>query len=960
LNSSTRRTSHGARLAPLLLLVPMLVVAVVSIAGLAASNGASVALQNAERHGLQLLTVSGHAHDAALSGTAYLVGHAPEDRAALATAGREVDAELPTLAHSPDLNPRETAALIAALGVWRTSDDVRSTVIASALDGSFVGSSRAAIEVRFNGALGAVAAQLHAANDVSAADVSVRQEQRDATQLVSAIAIAIAIGIAFLGAAWLLRLLSDGREAVRRRERRLSSLVENASDGILVIAANRQIAFVTPSFAEDFLGTAPQTVDFDALIHPDDRGQTWKVWDRVITGGSGAVSEVEARLRRVDGEWRYVVAKLTNRVDDAAVAGVVLNVTDASDRREFEKQLTYQAFHDSLTGLPNRALFLDRLEQAHRRSMRSSTRYAVLMLDLDDFKTINDTAGHGAGDELLQEVSRRLADGMRPADTGARLGGDEFGILLEDLKDDTEALAVADRLLASLRRPVAIAEGSRAICATIGVAVSDQLHIMPAEIVRNADIALYAGKALGKNRHQLFNEQMHATVLDRMTLANELRDGIGRGEFFLLYQPKVDSTSGLMVGVEALVRWNHPLRGLMTPDAFIPLAEEIGLIVELDAWVLETACRQASSWGRPTTHPLSLAVNISGRDVDGSGLLERVRRVLAETGLEPYRLELELTETVAVAQRAEVLRDIRALGVRIAIDDFGTGYSMLSRLQDFPIDTLKIDRSFVNPITSLDSHSPIVAATVAMARGLDLGVVAEGVETEEQRLFLLRQGCGQLQGYLISRPVEPERIPPMLGIPLLVPAEDPRWTALDTALGVASAKPAAAKLVCGLLRELQRLTGFDSVYLTRIHWARREQRIEFSCNCGPVAAPEGLLLPWPNTLSRTSLTATRTDAGTTKDVALAIERPQSDDMATLDQTFISVPVLLHDGSMFGTLCGASGRRVDLPQTGLQVMRIFASIIGAQAPSLAGPTRYLSVHPSAHRQKMSGPVQVASR
>jgi hypothetical protein len=285
-----------------------------------------------------------------------------------------------------------------------------------------------------------------------------------------------------------------------------------------------------------------------------------------------------------------------------------------------------------------------------------------------------------------------------------------------------------------------------------------------------------------------------------------------------------------------------------------------------------------------------------------------------------------------------MLGEIRALGVRIAIDDFGTGYSMLSRLQDFPLDTLKIDRSFIGRITTLDADSPIVSATVAMARGLDLRVIAEGVETERQRTYLVRQGCGQLQGYLISRPVEAALIPPMLRVSPLAPVEDLRWAALECALGVTLGEPPVRDLVCGLLVELQRLTGLDSVYLTRVDWDRAEQEIVCSRNCGPTSAPEGLVLPWPNTLSHSAL------SGTPDSTALHVQPPQSGVTPPLGhQILISVPVLLHDGSMFGTLCAASELGTRLAPPGLEVMRIFASLIGAQIVAPSAPDRGLLGH-----------------
>ncbi|MEA2615168.1 MAG: hypothetical protein QOE72_951 [Chloroflexota bacterium] len=659
------------------------------------------------------------------------------------------------------------------------------------------------------------------------------------------------------------------------------------------------------------------------LRWPAQMGQFQEIADAIAVDGrrgfqairhrskGGCSFDVEVQVRDVDFEGRHAWLSV---------------VDDVTDRLRLQRELEHQAFHDSLTNLPNRALFYNRVEHVQRRLVRSRSRYAVLLVDLDDFKTVNDSFGHCAGDELLLEVSRRLAETMRPGDTAARLGGDEFGIILEDLEGEGEPIGVADRVLSALRHPFAVAGGSVTLSATIGIALSGDATTAATDVVRNADIALYAGKARGKDRPQVFAEEMRAAVLGRITLKQELREGICRGEFALLYQPKVDSRSGLVVGVEALVRWNHPLRGLLMPDAFIALAEESGLIVDLDAWVLETACRQAATWARSPAGPLPVAVNVSGRELERAGLLGRVRRVLAVTGLDPRLLELELTESAALQEEAlSMLREIRALGIRIAIDDFGTGFSMLSRLQDFPFDTLKIDRSFISRITSVDADCPIVSATVAMGRGLGLEIVAEGVETEQQRAYLVRQGCGQLQGYLVSRPVAPQLIPAMLSSPPLPPIQDPRWVALESAIGVATAEPPLEELVRGLLVELQRLTGLDSVYLTRVCWERSEQEVLFSRNSGCITVRERLILPWPETLSQTAPTgsAHHTDR-------LPVEFLQSRAASTLlQQTSVSVPVLLSDGSIFGTLCGASGRHVPLTQPGLEVMRIFGSLIAAQ-------------------------------
>ena len=444
---------------------------------------------------------------------------------------------------------------------------------------------------------------------------------------------------------------------------------------------------------------------------------------------------------------------------------MIVCASDVTDRVRLQRELEHQAFHDALTGLPNRSLFGDRLEHAHLRLPRSSGCYAVLMLDLDNFKTVNDSLGHAAGDTLLVEVSRRLAAGIRLGDTAARLGGDEFAILLEDLSTPAEASLAADHLRDALRAPFAVAGRILTITVTIGVATSSGSGAA-SDVVRNADAALYVGKAAGKDRHAVFSADMHASAMERLTLEQDLRAGIGRGELLLLYQPKVNARTGTMTGVEALVRWNHPVRGLMSPDTFIPIAEETGLINDVDTWVLKTACDQAQAWATSDMGRVPVAVNVSGRSLVNCRLVERVLEALDGSGLDPSLLELEITESAAIPQQVDalsLLRTIRDLGVRIAIDDFGTGYSGLSRLQGFPVDTLKIDLSFVQAIVSMNDRAPIVDAMIAMGLSLGLRIVAEGVETEVQRAYLVRQRCSELQGYLISRPIGPKELEARFG-----------------------------------------------------------------------------------------------------------------------------------------------------------------------------------------------------
>ena len=454
------------------------------------------------------------------------------------------------------------------------------------------------------------------------------------------------------------------------------------------------------------------------------------------------------------GDLLDVEVDTRGTIFDGAAAMVVC-ASDVTDRVRLRRELEHQAVHDALTGLPNRALFADRLEHAHQRLSRGTGWYAVLMLDLDNFKTVNDGLGHASGDMLLLEVSRRIAAVIRAGDTAARIGGDEFAILLEDLADPDDAAGAADGIRDALRAPFSVAGRVLTISATIGVATSSGGGVA-ADVARNADAALYVGKAEGKDRHAVFSEHMHATAMERLTLEQDLRAGIGRGELTLLYQPKVDARTGRLTGVEALVRWNHPLRGLIAPNDFIPIAEQSGLINDIDAWVLGAACRQAQAWATSRSGPVPVAVNVSGRSLVSCGLVERVLKAISTSHLDPRLLELEITESAAIPQEGRalgLLQSIRDLGVRIAIDDFGTGYSVLSRLQGFPVDTLKIDLSFVRAIVSERVTAPIVDAMIAMGLSLGLKIVAEGVETEVQRAYLVKRHCTELQGYLISRPI---------------------------------------------------------------------------------------------------------------------------------------------------------------------------------------------------------------
>ena len=445
-------------------------------------------------------------------------------------------------------------------------------------------------------------------------------------------------------------------------------------------------------------------------------------------------------------------------------------------------ELRFQALHDDLTGLPNRSLVLDRVEQALARARRGDTPLAVLFLDLDSFKSVNDTYGHAAGDQLLQAVSARLRSALREIDTVGRLGGDEFVVVAEGATLARGPEVIAERIQAVLTDPFAL-DGQVEIVlrthASIGIAVG--LRVAAADLLRDADVALYEAKAAGKDCYVVFASEMQMAVQARLELEMDLRRAVGTDQLFLAYQPTVDLRTEMITGVEALLRWNHPIRGLLMPDTFIPVAEETGLIVPIGRWVLAEACRQTAAW-QGQGHALSMAVNVSGRQLDShSDLFEDVRHALVGSELEPAWLTLEITETMLMrdaTRSAQQLRDLKALGLRVAIDDFGTGYCSLAYLQQFPVDTLKIDGSFINGIDSSPEAGALIHTFVQLGKTFGIETYAEGIEELSQLRYLQREGCDSGQGYLFARPLSPEALEELINDP----AQDPLNFALrDTA-----------------------------------------------------------------------------------------------------------------------------------------------------------------------------------
>lgn len=505
--------------------------------------------------------------------------------------------------------------------------------------------------------------------------------------------------------------------------------------------------------------------NFDDMLYllRDQDGKSCNIsLDMVLNKGIKLEFESVSIIVSKDGKEYFISGNITpvwNEVDE--IVGTVSAIKDITELKRNEKKIYNMEYFDSITGLPNKMLFLDRLNVGLANARRNCTKLAVIVLDLDNFKTINDTLSHAFGDRILMQIAEKIKGLLREADTVARFGGDEFIILQPGLKDITDITRVADRILENFRSPWILEGREYYITASMGIAIYPNDGQDESTLVKNADIAMYRAKDKGKNNYELFMESMNRRIIDKLNLENALRHAIEKEDFVLYYQPQIDIATGEIISVEALIRWNREGVGLVQPLEFIPVAEESSLIIPLGEWVLKTACMQNVKWISSGYKPLMMAVNLSAKQFQQRDLVEMIDRILHETGMEPTLLELEITESTAMQDidfTVEVLKKLREKGIRISLDDFGTGYSSLKYLKILPLDTLKIDKSFIHDIALNSNEEGIAKSVIGIAHRMNLMVVAEGVETNDQLEFLKAHMCDKVQGYLLSKPLPSDQI----------------------------------------------------------------------------------------------------------------------------------------------------------------------------------------------------------
>ena len=541
-------------------------------------------------------------------------------------------------------------------------------------------------------------------------------------------------------------------------EKRFRALVEKSWSGVALLDENLAFTYVGSS-TQRLLGYSDEELmrtSFIALIHPRDRQATLEVFADLLAATPTLEARAEFRFLHKNGTWIWLEGFAQNLLPDPSVRALVVNYRDITQRKATEKQLEYQAYYDALTGLPNRLLFRDRVVNAIAQARRHRRGIAVMYLDLDHFKLVNDGLGHSVGDALLSDVAVRLQGSIRASDTISRLGGDEFTILLNDTTSSDSVFSVARKVLQSLARPFRVEGHELYVTASIGISVFPADGEDVEKLLKCADSAMYRAKELGRNQAQLFTSSMNERYVERLALEQSLHHAVERDELEVYYQPIFESTRRRVVALEALLRWNHPTRGLIEPVDFIQLAEETGLIVSMGEWAIRRACSQLREWHEAGFPELRMSVNISAPQLQQVNFIDFLAEAMAQCNLHSALLDLEITESIAVQNvesTMQILREVKRHGVGIAIDDFGTGQSSLIYLKRFPIDTVKIDQAFVSDVTSDESTAAIVSYIINLAHTLHLNVVAEGVETEEQYQFLLANGCDRMQGFLFSRPL---------------------------------------------------------------------------------------------------------------------------------------------------------------------------------------------------------------
>lgn len=591
---------------------------------------------------------------------------------------------------------------------------------------------------------------------------------------ISAALVLLALLLELIGVYENQALTSDLERRVERRtaelratERYYRALVQQSSDVIMVVEPDLTVRYVSDSM-ETIFGHQPPALVGRKLEAATGGSNALTEALKRTTIPAGHVSRVEWELTDATGRIRYAETAISNLVGDPSVGALVLNTRDATDQVALERQLRHQAFHDPLTGLANRALLADRAEQALMRSARSGASVAVVLVDLDGFKFVNDSLGHQVGDVVLGEVARRLESLVRSEDTVARLGGDEFVILIDDVGGMQETQALAERVRDVLRPRFSLPGWDYAVTASVGVAIGSAPQVDAHGLLRDADTAMYVAKTSGKDSVRLFAPSMHERAHERFRMQADLRGALERGELLLFYQPIYEMHDGRLKGFEALVRWSHPTRGLIAPERFIPLAEESGLIVPIGRWVLQQAIRQVTAWDRrhPSARSVSISVNVSTVQLTAPSLLHDVQSELERSGIAPWRVVLEITEgslATDTERTIEVLEALRKLGLRIAIDDFGTGYASLSHLRRLPVDILKVDKSFVAALSEGGRSRELLEAILGVGRALSLAVVAEGIEAQSQMTILQEMGCEMAQGYLVGKPSPAEVAESLLG-----------------------------------------------------------------------------------------------------------------------------------------------------------------------------------------------------